>query len=63
MTCICFCHYGWLLHFIVELIILIIAFPCTYKQVIGECLLTSIGVFSVFKLAQNFVLNEIHFRQ
>lgn len=44
MTCICFCHYVWLLHFIVELIIPIIAFPCTCKLVIGECLLISIRV-------------------
>lgn len=38
MACICFCHYVWLVHFIVELIILIIAFPCTYKHVIGAFL-------------------------
>lgn len=35
MTCVCFCHYVWLFHFIVELIIPIIAFPCTYKREIG----------------------------
>lgn len=47
MTCVCFCHYVWLLHFIVELIIPIIAFPCTYNPEIGGWLLVSIRFYCV----------------
>lgn len=47
MTCVCFCHYVWLFHFIVELIIPIIAFPCTYNREIGGWLLVSIRFYCV----------------
>lgn len=47
MTCVCFCHYVWLFHFIVELIIPIIAFPCTYNREVGGWLLVSIRFYCV----------------